>query len=372
MFSKRSKPKCEIGRPCGFGCVPKNHKCKGILKGAAKIAIQWLTKVTSNLVDRVKSRFTPPKVESVKLPTRSNVFVPDKQKLERLAGDRESLKQKGLLTESVIARLEQAEDMLNGKIPINARKLDENQSDLDLRHKKGEQDLSPEKTEAYINRAREILDSDDTQIFVTAHDYLLNTILKTGLKNAIERKGERKTKDERLKKYLQFRTEIEKKVMGIEDGDPPPGYSRPIYGYIASKADLTNERLITSHDTTDLYGNVKLELIPDTKKRTSFTNGDSMDEEDIHAAVPYDTKSLVPWVYNDYSERYDDDPIGSPPRDIIDLTHGEYLEAQIYGGVSVNDIKAIHYTDKKPTEPIIKTANSLGIEVYFKGEKYGS
>jgi hypothetical protein len=53
----RQKPKrCEIGRPCGFGCVPKSHGCKGTLKGIVKTAVDWLTKVTTGIAKKVKSR----------------------------------------------------------------------------------------------------------------------------------------------------------------------------------------------------------------------------------------------------------------------------------------------------------------------------
>lgn len=56
MFGKKTKPSnCKIGRPCGLGCVPKSHNCKGMLKGAAKTLVQWLSNVTTGLIKKGKN-----------------------------------------------------------------------------------------------------------------------------------------------------------------------------------------------------------------------------------------------------------------------------------------------------------------------------
>lgn len=72
MFGKRTKPNnCKIGRPCGLGCVPKNHNCKRTLKGTASIAAQWLTHVTTKITRspsqlRGSSAITKPTTQSIK------------------------------------------------------------------------------------------------------------------------------------------------------------------------------------------------------------------------------------------------------------------------------------------------------------------
>jgi hypothetical protein len=100
-----------------------------------------------------------------------------------------------------------------------------------------------------------------------------------------------------------------------------PNEKRPIYGYMHRPGQ-------TDH-WTDSYGEVELELKYAVRDRATWTDGDSF------------AQNMVPSPVNNPSHLSADVDLGSDPLgDGIGMSW--YVEAQIHGGVSLDDVAAVH------------------------------
>jgi hypothetical protein len=130
---------------------------------------------------------------------------------------------------------------------------------------------------------------------------------------------ETRSKDDR---YLDQRSDYEREVMGV-DPSTPDEY-KPIYGYVG---DI---------ETADAYGPVAVKLKPQVRQRTTATVGDSLNA----LSQPYGVDKLPDLSHDQLMGN-----IYGGVNVQNHLPHGsifDYMEAQIHGGVSLDDIDEVH------------------------------
>lgn len=139
---------------------------------------------------------------------------------------------------------------------------------------------------------------------------------------------------------------------------------RPSYGYMA----LEN---MTPRGVSQ-YGEIRFELKPEVKERTTMTNGDSLGSRATPVPVvgprtPFQVAGAEGYgpvgQYYDFAE-------STSPRDIFtDGSGRSYVETQIRGGVSVSDIARVHVaapSDSLWDRGALETAAAArGIEVVY-------
>lgn len=123
--------------------------------------------------------------------------------------------------------------------------------------------------------------------------------------------------------------------------DGVPNDQRPVYGYAAPK----DEDRIGGDGDVGLaaYGPVKVVLKDDVKDRTTVTQGDSLMAPD---AVPSFWNKLHPLTTSGFK----------------DLNTDVYVEAQIMGGVSADDIKSVVFGTEEPDSELAQLLDWHGIE----------
>jgi hypothetical protein len=139
---------------------------------------------------------------------------------------------------------------------------------------------------------------------------------------------ETRSKDDR---YLDQRSDYEREVMGIDPGTPDE--YKPIYGYVGDIG------------TADAYGPVAVKLKPQVRQRTTATVGDSLNG----LAQPYGVDKLPDLSHDQMMAN-----IYGGVNVQNHLPHGsifDYMEAQIHGGVSLDDIDSVH-VDLEPGETL--------------------
>jgi hypothetical protein len=113
-----------------------------------------------------------------------------------------------------------------------------------------------------------------------------------------------------------------------------PASARPIYAYANTGA--------AAHRAADAYGGTRLVLRDAVKERLTYTANDSM--------TPLVDQRMLPATLDTIDEAFFGDEIGKwiDTRNTVALYNRvQYVEAQIYGGVTLRDIDAIvfDYTD---------------------------
>jgi hypothetical protein len=180
---------------------------------------------------------------------------------------------------------------------------------------------------------------DVASVFVAVHSADLSKILRDGkLKNQFESGTSSGLLDPSTRELA------ERWMMGI--GKRTPGRSRPIYGYLSNdpSGGLNNEVYISQ------YGNVRIKVKDSVKSRTTFTDGDSLDDSGfIYARLlggpkphlvetcpsPVNRPSVYSLKRETMSALYDG-LIGDGAKG-----YGKYLEAHVRGGVGLNDIEYV-------------------------------
>jgi 2'-5' RNA ligase/GNAT superfamily N-acetyltransferase/ADP-ribose pyrophosphatase YjhB (NUDIX family) len=149
-----------------------------------------------------------------------------------------------------------------------------------------------------------------------------------------------KRRGKRNDPYLKERRETEARLFG----------DNPVYGYFTNGYDLI-------HDTyTNQYGGVAVFLKDGVKDRTSYTLGDSLDDDDEVVPTPVGESSvLATKILGEYAHDARTFPTldgfltdtGYNAKDGKDVhsTRVRYAEAQIFGGgVSLDDVEAVVFT----------------------------
>lgn len=125
-----------------------------------------------------------------------------------------------------------------------------------------------------------------------------------------------------------FRAKAEKNMFGYPTDLPPA--ERPIYAYLAGSASETGA--ITG------YGHVIVNLKDEANFRTTFSTSDSLGFGGAGGLSPSPLlePSLESWTIGT-------DPVDAAGR-LADLRNGSYVEAQVHGGVTTDDIADIWFS----------------------------
>ena len=167
----------------------------------------------------------------------------------------------------------------------------------------------------------------DTEVRIRVPERVLGDILTDGrLRSQFETQTSMGTFDP------EVRAEAED-VMFFGEGDAPENEDRPIYGYVSTpKGDETS---------AIAYGDVVIRLKSDVAARTTITFGDSLydAQEGSTTATPYVNPTLVGVTVDTYPA----DVLGwkGPVEDLNDVM---YVEAQVHGRVTLNDIAEVVFT----------------------------
>jgi hypothetical protein len=157
--------------------------------------------------------------------------------------------------------------------------------------------------------------------------------------------------------YLAKRTAYENIAFGYDDGTLAE--QRPVSGFIVPNRKMPS-------DIADGYGDVAIELKADVKTRTTFTIGDSLD----NYAEPIQFGNRVPKTKEYASIAKDSYNYQQKGETVLnsDWWHnGDYVEAQVHGGVKLKDIASITFYDSSPASVASQTAklDALGIPYKF-------
>lgn len=302
------------------------------------------------------------------VPELQNRSLPDIL-LKRLEQDRLRIPESPAKTEA----FDFSERVLKGEVPTNPKLLEENKVEVvgNIKKELGGTDAEAVKlANDYYVAAKNILDSPDTQIFINVDQKVLPDVFSNGMRNAFEVVDEYKNS----KQYVKTRKFLERSVNGIPNNPDIPSYVRPLYGYIDSVSQIESQTFpkfgnSSGHLSSRFYGDTTIQLKASAKNRSSFTVGDSLNEHGGQtASVPISSlDSASPWASAFYKEGAT--KAKQLPKTVEDLVHyRNYLEAQIYGGINIDDIAAIYFR-KEPLPEVLRAAFDRDIKVYLNGKQ---
>lgn len=177
--------------------------------------------------------------------------------------------------------------------------------------------------------------------------------------NGMARDGRMKTVHDTRDKgdeYQKQRGDYEREVVGLDDNTPAE--HMPVYGYVGDAG------------TADVYGPVAVKLRPETRDRTTATVGDSLNG----LSQPYAVDKL-PDLTDDQllANIYGGTNVQNY------LARGsiwDYLEAQVHGGVTLDDIESVHIEldhdetlDGVASPETLATLRRHGIKVVVKNQE---
>jgi hypothetical protein len=183
----------------------------------------------------------------------------------------------------------------------------------------------------------------------------LRNLLETGKGMGIQNKG--------------IRQEAEHNVLNIPLDTPET--ERPIYGMLGVDHYMHNNGIV--HEKrfelapSPHYGSIIAVVKPHVKERSSFVEGDSLDDKKYHTL--FDSKTLHNFPYVAMNSSLDPHERYSAFGDPVDVTGVGYIEAQIHGGVDfAKDVDSLHvrmpksFFHENPHE-LVNMANSMKQEV---------
>lgn len=149
--------------------------------------------------------------------------------------------------------------------------------------------------------------------------------------------------------HPQVRAELEHRVLGVPLSAVPA--ERPIYGYL-SGSDETH--------ALPSYGSVIATLQSSLRQRATFTVGDSLDQT-AHARIPaFAPTPLVSPELLSIDARID--LLGASDFASASASSHRYAEAQIYGGVALDDVSALEFTaGLGPSEALMRELQAIAL-----------
>jgi len=219
-----------------------------------------------------------------------------------------------------------------------------------------------------INLVNQYIPENGQIIVVTTQDSL-GPILEQGMKTAKELNTS--TRDSYT---IEQRTKWEKTLFGDEAGNP-------IYGFMGGDEDKTGSTIDKLQEMG--YGGAVLTLNESVKEKSTLTFGDSLNSN-VGYYMPehgLSDKQLgevfrpsVPFPANDKTKAYEafarsEWRTGATGKSMKSKFKLAYVEAQIWGGVSVSDIKSVEFRDKAPSAEIQSKLSSLNIPWSMKSNK---
>jgi len=207
--------------------------------------------------------------------------------------------------------------------------------------------------------------TEDADVFIAVRSPDLKKILADGkFKNSLESgQGSFAT-------IAEDRVDLERNVFGIT-ADVADHDAFPKYGFL-SESSMTDEQMVGAG-----YGDVFVKLKKDVRKRTTFTVGDSFNgnisqNDRITPATSLANPKPDPLLRmvderNEWgTQRYIEDvEVAQSINDIASLKiagNANYIEAQVFGKLSTDDISEIFVSSKKTAESIKKALKRYGLD----------
>jgi DNA topoisomerase IB len=203
---------------------------------------------------------------------------------------------------------------------------------------------------SYENKVQPLLDKAD--VWTRTNVENLQQILSDGrFKTVSESKITAPGKPRALRTYISIREDYEEELFGIPKKKNHE--VRPVYGYVSDEIDGAG------HDSFILssFGNIRIKMKPHVKDKSTITISDSIDTNAGHRPP-----RLVPHPINEFKVEATIPYSFSPTSEyssINDLAY-DYVEAQIHGGVTTEDIEEVVFNTDVPEE-ILRTLDDLGI-----------
>lgn len=251
---------------------------------------------------------------------------------------------------------------------------------------------------------------EDKEVLVAVRKSTLSKILKSG-----RLKSQHEVGSSSAALQPEVRLDVEETQLGVpRDIDVK---KRPIYGWVRAQRRSNGEEEEVSDIGTSVYGDINLRIKPDVKSRTTLTMGDSVGEgrhgvpmlsrqrkdvvkgwfeamTDIQREISLSSKRTEDYEHGQWlleavgggafpaevRSRIAQRILREHPElrefvgDIPDFRgagYGHYVEAQIHGGLDVEDIEAIELPDDVDSEyrsEIEQMAEPLGIRVGTRRE----
>lgn len=272
-----------------------------------------------------------------------------------------------------------------------------NQTELDTKRADLERRFGKQTVEAAEKNVQRIMDDPNTSVFVRVGSTdTLEKILGDRFKTSAELGVDTHQIPYLNDGYQKARNRVEAKTLGYDEKGTAPA-DRPIYGYLGGN-DLNGA---SHNDVSQAYGSIAIKLKPEVKDRTTFTGSDSF-KSGIASEIkndgtppPPNAASLTSSTRHGYDREdlpkhypsyYKDDSAdggqlreAAKAKDIdelapkLALTGNAYVEAQVHGKVTAQDIGEIHFTPRgvndRPNKAIAQFAKDNGVDLYVNGKK---
>ena len=251
--------------------------------------------------------------------------------------------------------------------------------------------VDKEKAKKAEENVKRIINDPETDVFIRIpNNEVLDLIMEGGFKNAHEIGGRPGTvTDEQKRRYLQKREDIEYDIVGYSRTSEYA--DRPIYGYLASNNLNGKEH----EEVGRSYGGIAVKLKKEVKARTTFTGADTFKsgfsskvktfegDPDHDTTPPPDITSLIPFTRlreeRATKEQYVETMSGTvqklaDAKDIHDIAKASapggfsYLDTQIHGGTTFDDIDSIYLPDDPaylPSDQLLSKAKEKGVKIYI-------
>jgi hypothetical protein len=203
---------------------------------------------------------------------------------------------------------------------------------------------------------KELKDIAESPIAIRIRESKLDLIVADGRFKSLSEKPDQTSVYEM--NYLEARNDLEKGLWGV-----PENAKSPIYGFIDSPLHFGVDNM------TRMYGDVKIVLKDTVSNRTTITAGDSAN----HGLIPVRmsdarngnlTNEQVHGAYISRAFQRGADTVSQPVTSMRGKDKIDYFEAQIHGGVTLNDIKSVRLSKYSiVTEDTITALKEKGIEV---------
>lgn len=229
------------------------------------------------------------------------------------------------------------------------RDWDAGTSGLNFRAAAAVRDLSPQQYRLLVeDHARKLL--DQAEVVVRVKDWGMEGILKDGrYKNQLETENAVGHFDRGL------RLKIDRGLFGVPE-DTPPGH-HPMYGFLT---DDTERAWARRDGGATAYGPISLILKRGVRARTTFTDGDSLnDNRPWDGQVRSAPSAVDAPSFRSFQHRKDLLKLTS----VRDIAPHSYVEAQVHGGLALSDIDTVLFDRKADLDRFRAQLEAHGLKV---------
>ena len=280
------------------------------------------------IIEKISNAPAPAPAKKVEIPQVEHMVIeglPEPEKFQ-LPKPQQSLKEQQVRLQNISIRNYLKDKRIDGSLdtPANIKKI------------KAKVDLATKKW------------AEKSNSFIRVKKGVLNRILKDG-----RFKSQHETRTSGGAMRPEYRRKVESEMFSYPEGLQPE--KRPIYGYATQNKfgfSLDHNGNVSTKANVDMYGKIRVKLKDRTRKRTTVTFGDSLG-----------TTSYIPTPLE--SPTHESQPMWSGDsikKAMSDQPGVAYVELQVHGGVTLDDISRVYFPDHmEPSEETIKLLKEKGI-----------